>query len=134
MMTLLHSVILQETRHLVVSSPKVYGITNSGKFKGDFRIATPRPYMNNLPITVCWRCAYSMQITTNSANHGNPINLSSDNVYFTLLKIACFQASGGRCGWKPHLRGTHVAIKSRSYRATKRRSRPGDRSYKRRNF
>ena len=30
-------------------------------------------------------------------------------LYFTLLKIAYFQASGCRCGWKPRLRGTHVA-------------------------
>ena len=30
-------------------------------------------------------------------------------LYLTLVKIACFQASGGRCGWKPHLQGTHVA-------------------------
>ena len=27
-------------------------------------------------------------------------------VYTSLLKIACFQTSGGTCGWKPHLRWT----------------------------
>ncbi len=37
--------------------------------------------------------------------------ISCRDLYFILLKIAYFQASGCRCGWKPHLRGTHVAIR-----------------------
>ncbi len=41
--------------------------------------------------------------------HGTARSRSKQELYLTLVKIACFQASGGRCGWKPHLPGTYVA-------------------------
>ena len=46
-------------------------------------------------------------------------------LYLTLVKIACFQASGGRCGWK----GISIAFTIRSLDRTygERMSRPGDR-------
>ena len=45
-------------------------------------------------------------------------------LYLTLVKIACFQAYGGRCGWK----GISIAFPIRSLDRTyrERMSQPGD--------
>ncbi len=47
------------------------------------------------------------------------------NIYLTLVKIACFQASGGRCGWKGISIALIIQSLDRTYR--ERMSRPGDR-------